>query len=151
MTEDWARLGRAVKQWRIDKRLSQERISANGGPSDVVISRIERNEKPHPRGDTLAKLDAGMEWRPGTSVSILAGGEPIAVGESVFAGRPVRGASTADLMKLHVDLVQLQVEVADEIQSRYRILRGNPSKGRRRGDRDDSWGRPHLNPEAPPV
>lgn len=133
-TEDWARLGRIVKQWRDDKRLSQERISANGGPSDVVIGRIERNDEPRPRGDTLAKLDAGMGWRPGTSVSILNGGEPVSIDESVLAGKPVRAATTDELMRMQADLVQLQFQVSEEIQSRYRDLRGTPERGRRKSD-----------------
>lgn len=146
-TEDWARLGRIVKQWRDDKRLSQERISANGGPSDVVIGRIERNDEPRPRGDTLAKLDAGMGWRAGTSVAILNGGDPVSMSESVLSGKTVRAATTEELMKMHADLVLLQVEVSDEIQTRYKDLRGTPERGRRKSDRP----RGSFNPHAPDL
>ena len=76
VSEDWARLAEAVKIWRQERHLSQDRIRAQGGPSDVVLGRIERNEEPHPRGDTLHKLDAGMGWTPGSASRILRGGDP---------------------------------------------------------------------------
>lgn len=130
MADDWARLGRTVKQWRKDRRLSQERISANGGPSDIVISRIERNEPPHPRGDTLVKLDAGMEWRPGSSVSVLRGGDPVPIHQPVLANS-VQQASEEELI-LTIS------EASAELQRR--LL---PDDGKKR--------RPRINPDAPKI
>ena len=73
---DWEALAKAVRTRRADLGLSQGGVAAAGGPSDVVISRIENNEEPRPRLDSLRKLDRGLRWEPGTSEAFLAG-EPI--------------------------------------------------------------------------
>lgn len=70
---DWDALARAVRQRRTDLGLSQGAVAARGGPSDFVISRIENNEEPRPRADTLRKLDAGLDWDPGTSHTLVFG------------------------------------------------------------------------------
>lgn len=94
MTEQWARLAEAVAKRRAWLKLSQDNVRALGGPSDVVQSRIENNEEPRPRGDTLHKLDGPLQWVPGSAVAVLAGGDPIPVG----AARTVRDASTDELL-----------------------------------------------------
>jgi hypothetical protein len=79
---DWEALAKAVRARRADLGLSQGGVAAAGGPSDFVISRVENNEEPRPRLDTLRKLDRGLRWEPGTSEAFLDGGpvpEPSAV------------------------------------------------------------------------
>jgi hypothetical protein len=71
---DWEALAKAVRARRADLGLSQGAVAAAGGPSDFVISRVENNEEPRPRLDTLRKLDRGLRWEPGTSEAFLAGG-----------------------------------------------------------------------------
>lgn len=71
--QDWEALAKAVRARRADLQLSQGAVTAAGGPSDLVISRIENNEEPRPRLDTLRKLDRGLRWQPGTSEAHLAG------------------------------------------------------------------------------
>ncbi|ANO05068.1 helix-turn-helix domain-containing protein [Mycobacteroides immunogenum] len=73
MPENWEALARAVRARRADLGISQAAVQDRGGPSDIVIGRIENNEKPRPRGDTLRKLDLGLGWSEGHSLSILAG------------------------------------------------------------------------------
>jgi hypothetical protein len=70
---DWEALATAVRARRADLGLSQGGVAAAGGPSDVVISRVENNEEPRPRLDSLRKLDRGLNWEPGTSEAFLAG------------------------------------------------------------------------------
>jgi hypothetical protein len=70
---DWEALATAVRARRADLGLSQGGVAAAGGPSDVVISRIENNEEPRPRLDSLRKLDRGLRWEPGSSEAFLAG------------------------------------------------------------------------------
>ncbi|MBU8826467.1 helix-turn-helix domain-containing protein [Mycolicibacterium goodii] len=73
--EDWNALARAVRARRTDLGLSQAAVAASGGPSDFVISRIENNDEPRPRPDTLRKLDRALRWEAGTSQAIVASGE----------------------------------------------------------------------------
>ncbi|WP_025088820.1 helix-turn-helix domain-containing protein [Mycobacteroides abscessus] len=78
MAEDWAALARAVRTRRAELGLTQVAVGQAGGPSDIVVGRVENNEEPRPRPDTLRKLDKGLGWEPGTSLAILAGGESTA-------------------------------------------------------------------------
>lgn len=71
---DWGALAKAVRGRRGELGLSQGAVAAAGGPSDLVISRIENNEEPRPRLDTLTKLDRGLRWDSGTSEAVLGGG-----------------------------------------------------------------------------
>jgi hypothetical protein len=73
---DWDQLARAVRQRRTELGLSQAAVAARGGPSDFVISRIENNDEPRPRADTLRKLDTGLDWDPGTSRQLVFGESP---------------------------------------------------------------------------
>jgi len=87
---DWEALAKAVRARRADLGLSQGAVAAAGGPSDLVISRVENNEEPRPRLDTLRKLDRGLRWEPGTSEAFLAGGpipEPSALAPRVRVKR----------------------------------------------------------------
>lgn len=79
MTIDWARLGRAVKQRREQLGLSQDSVHQAGGPSDVVVARIESNEPPRPSKGSIRKLDVGLRWAPGSAQRVLNGGEPAAL------------------------------------------------------------------------
>jgi hypothetical protein len=74
--KDWQRLAQAVADRRRQLGLSQDGIRQAGGPSDVVVARIEANDAPHPRDDTINKLDVALEWEPGSARSVLAGGQP---------------------------------------------------------------------------
>lgn len=76
--KDWARLATAVGDRRRQLALSQTAVRDAGGPSDVVVGRIEQNDHRagYPRQDTIHKLDAGLQWAPGSAIAILNGGEP---------------------------------------------------------------------------
>lgn len=76
---DWERLGRYVRAARGPR--SQRDIRKAGGPSDETISKIERGKWRPKRGvqETLDKLDVGLDWEPGSAVSVLEGGEPTPV------------------------------------------------------------------------
>jgi hypothetical protein len=69
----WDQLARAVQQQRTLLGLSYDAIHDAGGPSDMVLSRIERNHEPHPKDNTVNKLDTPLQWAPGTAQRILAG------------------------------------------------------------------------------
>lgn len=95
MPEQWERLGRVVAARRSDLKLSQDAVRSLGGPSDVVQSRIENNEQPRPRGDTLYKIDAALQWQPGSAVAVLHGGDPI----PLTAARTIQDATDDELIE----------------------------------------------------
>jgi hypothetical protein len=73
--KNWGALAKAVAQRRRELGLSQAAVHQAGGPSDVVISRIEETREPRPRDDTVNKLDAPLQWQPGSAQVVLAGGQ----------------------------------------------------------------------------
>lgn len=75
----WDRLAYYVTAFRSTRGMSQKAVSANGGPSDTTLSKIETGEWRPTRGvdQTLEKLDAGLGWQPGSASQVLAGGEPV--------------------------------------------------------------------------
>ncbi|MEV6274856.1 helix-turn-helix domain-containing protein [Nocardia sp. NPDC051832] len=66
-------LAERVKARRREKGWTQADVARNGGPSAGTISQIERCLSEEPATDTLAKLDAGLEWPDNTSEAILRG------------------------------------------------------------------------------
>lgn len=76
MEPDVQKLASAVKHRREELRLSQDAIAKRGGPSTTTVSDIEGGIGKVPRPSTLKKLDEALEWVPGSSEKILAGGSP---------------------------------------------------------------------------
>ncbi|MGW0247946.1 helix-turn-helix domain-containing protein [Nocardia goodfellowii] len=70
---DVTALAERVKARRREKGWTQADVARNGGPSAGTVSQIERCLSEEPAADTLAKLDAGLEWPERTSESILRG------------------------------------------------------------------------------
>lgn len=68
---DLARFGRLVKARRDALGLTQEEVSALGGPSDTTFTKIENLTWRPGRQNTLRKIDAGLKWEPGSSARIL--------------------------------------------------------------------------------
>ncbi|WP_454199505.1 hypothetical protein [Nocardia sp. Marseille-Q1738] len=80
---DLVRFGQMVKARRDALGLTQEEVSALGGPSDTTFTKIENLEWRPGRTATLRKLDAGLQWEPGSSARILyEGGDPIPLNQS---------------------------------------------------------------------
>lgn len=104
MTKDWSRLARAVAARRRELGLSQDAIRRADGPSAPVTAAIENNEEPHPRDDTINKLDGPLRWEPGSAQRVLAGGDP-----EVIERAP-------DLRKLPIDalLAEIRRRVPEE-------------------------------------
>lgn len=74
---DLIRFGRMVKARRDALSLTQEEVSALGGPSDTTFTKIENLDWKPGRPATLRKLDAGLQWEEGSSARILyEGGDP---------------------------------------------------------------------------
>ncbi|MEU6829793.1 helix-turn-helix domain-containing protein [Nocardia beijingensis] len=64
-------LATRVRARRREMKWTQADVAGNGGPPAKVISEIERSRNPRPDADVLDRLDAGLEWPPGTSATIL--------------------------------------------------------------------------------
>lgn len=117
VAEDWARLADAVAKRRAYLRLSQENIRDAGGPSDVVLSRLERNVGAHPRPDTLHKLDGPLQWEPGSAAAVLNGGDPTPIQKVVSHSRErgFESVSTEALAEIvTAGAAELQRRIEDE-------------------------------------
>lgn len=129
--EDIARLGRAVRDRRTELRMTQDGVASAGGPSDVTIRNIEAAKVKRINRVTLAKLDTGLGWTPGTAAAHLDG----ASGDDVStAPRPmyVHEASDADLL----------LEISRRMSEMRRDLERTPDKMQRPDDLDASVERP---------
>lgn len=56
--------------------LTQVQIMERGGPSDTTLRKIMEGEEVGISAMTMRKLDAGLGWKPGSSVRVYQGGEP---------------------------------------------------------------------------
>ena len=95
--EAWERLGRAARERRISLGMSQPDVSASGGPSTGVISKIENAKQDSYEDRVLAQLERALQWKPGSAKAVLAGGEPLPVGDpaSPHAGGRREEAATS--------------------------------------------------------
>lgn len=57
--------------------LTQDDVTAAGGPSDTTQTRVENAEGPPPNLTTRNKLDRPLRWQPGSAARVWAGGEPV--------------------------------------------------------------------------
>ncbi|UGT72456.1 helix-turn-helix domain-containing protein [Nocardia gipuzkoensis] len=64
-------LAARVRSRRREMKWTQADVAANGGPPAKVVSEIERSRNPEPSAEVLDRLDAGLDWPPGTSATIL--------------------------------------------------------------------------------
>lgn len=79
--EAWARLGLKVRQRRISLGMNQPDVSAAGGPSTGVVSKIENAKQTSYEERVLVQLERALQWQPGSAHEVLNGGEPRAIGE----------------------------------------------------------------------
>lgn len=73
---DWRAYGRAVTERRSALGLTQEQLTAMGGPSTATLRLIEGALQDNYRSHTLYSLDRALGWSPGSHLSVLAGREP---------------------------------------------------------------------------
>lgn len=80
--ENAARLAHHVKARRTQLGLTWRDVGAGGGPTWSTLARIESAEQvKRLHGDTLRRLDVGLEWAPGSAKAVLDGGEPTPIDE----------------------------------------------------------------------
>jgi transcriptional regulator with XRE-family HTH domain len=77
MSEDWVRLGAAVREAREAKRLTQAGLGAEVGVGETTVANVERarTRKVTP---TLRSMARVLGWTPDSIEAVLAGGSPTA-------------------------------------------------------------------------
>ncbi|AII05597.1 helix-turn-helix domain-containing protein [Rhodococcus opacus] len=76
VTSTRARFGQFVHRRRRLLNLTQDEVTAAGGPSDAAQTRAENGTGPDPSIETLRKLDVALRWAPGSAARTLDGGHP---------------------------------------------------------------------------
>ncbi|MDF1705049.1 MAG: helix-turn-helix domain-containing protein [Aeromicrobium sp.] len=76
MSDEYARLGRLIRERRDRLGLTQADLASRGGPSTTTMSKVEYGKLiPIPR-QTRAKIEASLDWAPGSVIAVIEGGEP---------------------------------------------------------------------------
>lgn len=78
------RFGKIVRSRRLALGLTQSQVTEKGGPSDKRQTQIENGTPPAPSLTTLAKVDMGLRWKPGSAAAALNGGTPTPVEAAVY-------------------------------------------------------------------
>lgn len=87
---DRVRFGHLVRSRREELGLTQDDVTAAGGPSDTTQTRVENAEGPPPNLATRNKLDRPLRWQPGSAARAWAGGDPIPLDTSPPPGEVPR-------------------------------------------------------------
>lgn len=105
--KDWDRLSAYALSWRKRLKLRREDVAARGETSPKTIERIENGEPVRPT--SLAALEIGLDWEPGSARAVLDGGEPTPLGGKVV--KPVGEMTRAEAVDRAEEIVQ---ETGDE-------------------------------------
>jgi hypothetical protein len=79
MEQDWLRLAECARERRRDLGLTQEEVSAAGGPSTATLRVIERGRQSRYKPANLRRLESALRWERGSVRAVLDGGEPVPV------------------------------------------------------------------------
>ncbi|WP_326603404.1 helix-turn-helix domain-containing protein [Rhodococcus sp. PD04] len=104
------RFGRIVRERREALGMTQDDVTAAGGPSDTTQTRIERAEGSEPTATTRNRFDHALRWEPGSAARVWAGGHPAPLPEP-----PVRPASPAPAFELGPMEVPVSLEQLTEL------------------------------------
>lgn len=80
MSSNAARLAAAVRARREELELSQLDVWQGGGPSNTTLTEIENGRTASLTRTTARKLDAALQWEPGSAKAVWSGGQPAPVG-----------------------------------------------------------------------
>ena len=124
--------GTKVRDRRQDLNLTHESLRKAGGPTGPTIVRAEAGRLTEPRPTTLAKFDAGLQWRQGSAArTYWEGVEPIPARDS--GGRrliptegviPMTMTQALDLMNVHKQVNHLYETDPDAYTDLEPIVRG---------------------------
>ena len=87
--QDWARLGRMVRETRVRRGYRSQSALADAMQSTVrTVNKIEGAKQAKYSPHTLVALEMALGWELGSVRSILSGGEPIYAEQSATAPEP---------------------------------------------------------------
>ena len=104
------RFGRIVRERREALGMTQDDVTAAGGPSDTTQTRIERAEGSEPTATTRNRFDHALRWEAGSASRVWAGGHPTLLPET-----PSRPATTAPAFELGPMEVPVSLEQLTEL------------------------------------
>lgn len=87
-SKDWDRLAEFVRERRTDLGMTQEDARGVGGPSTATMRLIEGALQQSYQPSTLRDLEKALRWERGSVRSILAGGDPVPVPDTVASVPP---------------------------------------------------------------
>lgn len=125
-TEIRARFGQYVYKRRRMLNLTQDEVTAAGGPSDAAQTRAENGTGPDPSIETLRKLDIALRWVPGSAARTLEGGVPTPLeGEGSAIPAVVRPQLALGPTHIPLDLETI-VEILGPHSTINRLAEANP-------------------------
>lgn len=87
MSANAANLARWVKARRDELDLTQMEVWMAGGPSNTTLTKIENAEMDGLTRTTARKLDAALQWEPGSARRVWEGGSPNRILSPGLSGR----------------------------------------------------------------
>lgn len=98
MSEDeWARLGRLVRERREHLGLTLAQVAAAGGPSVATLGLIELAKQSSYRPRVIQKLEDALAWQRGSVRAVLGGGEPTLVSDATELIKPANARLTPNV------------------------------------------------------
>lgn len=126
--EPYERLDAAMNERRLYLRLNWRQVAEAADISYTALRAIRRGDY-RPAELTARGLDEALKWVPGSTLTILAGGEPTAIEDVAALATPPTGATpslsqeldlAARLLMSTVKEMGLSPEEADEVWARVR-------------------------------
>ncbi|MGH2604403.1 MAG: helix-turn-helix domain-containing protein [Dehalococcoidia bacterium] len=124
---EWKRLASYIRQRRIELgyRVRRE-FAAKVGLTDRTLGTLESGQ--HVGLDTLAAIEIGLRWAPGSAEHILAGGEPESTDQPI-PGTPAGDERSREVLRRRAELVariealkatiaEYDAELAGEVETR---------------------------------
>jgi transcriptional regulator with XRE-family HTH domain len=94
MSQDWARLARAIQQARESRvmpggaRMTQQQLADEAGVSLGTIQNLEDPKRTRTRRPPTLALVEQVFWKPGSAAAVLDGGDPIPLSEDELEAEP---------------------------------------------------------------
>ena len=102
MSANAERFARIVKERRDALDLNQLEVAAAGGPSNTTQTRVENAQVEVLTRTTARKLDAGLQWEPGSARRAWEGGDPIPLDATDPDIREVRASNLPEAVKRRI-------------------------------------------------
>jgi transcriptional regulator with XRE-family HTH domain len=88
VTYDWTRLADAIRARRTDLGLTQAQLATKAGVATLTVRNLEGGRQFTRIAPSLVLVENALGWEAGSARSVLEGGEPTLVSESVNGRAP---------------------------------------------------------------